>query len=194
MKKISTFFLFASGADLQLLDQCPTEKSKHIGIGGTIFFTGLFAALAAGYALFTVFDNYYIAGALGIIWGLMIFNLDRFIVSSIRKEEKPGRELWSALPRLLLAIIISLIIAKPLELKIFAKEIEPQLIVMEQQVYATQEAEAKSRYEPTMRQHREDIQTLQQEVVTKTRQRDELVRAAQQEADGTGGSKIRNPE
>ncbi|HCW07051.1 MAG TPA: DUF4407 domain-containing protein [Cytophagales bacterium] len=192
MKKINSFFLFASGADLQLLEQCPSDKNKYIGIGGTIFFTGLFAALAAGYALFTIFDSYVISILLGLVWGFMIFNLDRFIVSSMRKEERFARELFTALPRILLAIIISLVIAKPIELKIFGKEIESQLVVMEQQVYASQEANAKMRFEPTIIQARQDIQRLQQEVINKTLERNELLKIAQQEADGTGGTKIKN--
>ena len=192
MKKIISFLLYASGADTQLLEQCQSEKSKYIGIGGTVFFTGLFAALAAAYALFTVFDNYYIAVALGLVWGLMIFNLDRFIVSSMRKEEKIGKELFTALPRIIMAVIISIVIAKPLELKIFEKEIEPELVVMEQEVYASQEAQAKARFESGIEQTRQDIQKLKQEIADKTSQRNELVRTAQQEADGTGGSKIKN--
>src|SRR5438128_1588540 len=118
MNKIPALFVFASGADLQILSQCPSDKNKYIGIGASVFFTGLFAAMAAAYALFTVFDSYVTAVALGLLWGLMIFNLDRFIVSSMRKEERVGRELLSALPRVFLAVVISLVIAKPLELKI----------------------------------------------------------------------------
>lgn len=192
MKKITEFFLFASGADAELLERCPSEKSKYIGIGGTVFFTGLFAAMAAAYALYTVFDNYFISLSLGLIWGLMIFNLDRFIVSSMRKEERLWRELFTALPRILLAIIISLVIAKPIELKIFAKEIEPELVAMEQEVYASQEAKATMRFEPAIGQLKNEIEKLKKEVAEKTQQRNELVNAAQQEADGTGGSKVKN--
>lgn len=182
----------ASGADPKILEQCPTDKNKYVGIGATIFFTGLFAAMAAAYALFTVFDNYVVSILLGMLWGLMIFNLDRYIVSSMRKDSRPYRELITALPRIVLAIAISIVIARPLELKIFAKEIGPELVIMEQQVYARQEAEAKTRFEPVINQIRQDIQTLKSEVVTKSAQRDALVLAAQQEADGTGGSKRRN--
>src|SRR5688572_16203399 len=147
MQKVTSLFLQASGADLKILEQCPSEKSKYTGIGATIFFTGLFAAMAAAYALFTVFDSYWISIGLGILWGLMIFNLDRYIVSSMRKEARFSREFLTAFPRIVLALVISLVIAKPLELKIFAKEIEPELVVMEQQTYAKQEAESKSRFE-----------------------------------------------
>src|SRR5687768_14839136 len=107
MKKITSFFLACSGADSEFLRQCRTETSKYVGMGATIFFTGVFAALAAGYALFTVFDNYWVAAMFGIIWGLMIFNLDRYIVSSMRKEGKFSKEFVMALPRIILAIIIS---------------------------------------------------------------------------------------
>jgi hypothetical protein len=192
MQKINSFFLFASGADLNLLKDCPTEQSKYIGIGATIFFTGIFAALAAAYALFTVFDNYFIAIALGLLWGLMIFNLDRYIVSSMRKDSRFWREFTTATPRLILAIAISLVIAKPLELKIFEKEIEPELVVMEQQAYARQEAETKARYEPTINQLKAEVNVLKTEIVNKSVHRDELVQRAQQEADGTGGSMRRN--
>jgi hypothetical protein len=192
MQKLTSLFLLASGADLKILEQCPSEKSKYAGIGATIFFTGLFAAMAAAYALFTVFDSYVISIALGLLWGLMIFNLDRYIVSSMRKDARPGREFFTALPRIVLAVVISIVIAKPLELKIFAKEIAPELIVMEQQAYAKEDAEIKSRYEPTLVQLRQEVQGLKDEITAKSLQRDALVLAAQQEADGTGGSKRRN--
>jgi hypothetical protein len=192
MQTLTQLLLKASGADLSLLKQCPGEKSKYAGIGATILFTGIFAALAAAYALFTVFDSYWIASGLGLLWGLMIFNLDRYIVSSMRKEGKPGKEFLTALPRIALALIISLVIAKPLELKIFEKEIEPQLVILEQQTYGAQEAETRSRFAPTLSGVRHEIAQLKQEIESKTRQRDALAQKAQQEADGTGGSRVKN--
>jgi hypothetical protein len=192
MQKITRFFLLASGADLKILEQCPSDRNKYAGIGATIFFTGLFAAMAAAYALFTVFDSYWIAALLGLLWGSMIFNLDRYIVSSMRKDSRRYRELFTALPRIALAIVISIIIARPLELKIFGKEIGSELIIMEQQVYARQEGELKSRYDATLTDLKKDVQNLKTEIAQKSLQRDALVLAAQQEADGTGGSKKRN--
>ena len=114
MEKIKHFFWLCSGVHIAILKKCESESSKYVGIGSTIFFTVVFAAMAASYALFTVFDNVWIAIALGIVWGFMIFNLDRYIVSSMRKEGNTKRELLTALPRIILAVIISLVIAKPL--------------------------------------------------------------------------------
>jgi len=192
MQKLTSFFWLCSGADIATLTKCPTEKSKYAGIGATIFFTGLFAALAGGYALYTVFDHAWIAAAGGLLWGLLIFNLDRFIVSSMRKEGKFSREFLMALPRIVLAILISVVIAKPLELKIFEKEINGELIIMEQQQRARQEREVKVRFTATQDSLKSEITTLKQELQSKAAQRDDLLRIAREEADGTGGSKKKN--
>ncbi len=192
MKKITSFFLLCSGADSQLLQKCPTETSKYAGIGATIFFTGLFAALAGGYALHMVFDSIWIASIFGLLWGLMIFNLDRYIVSSMRKDGKFGRELLSASPRIILAIIISIVIAKPLELKIFEKEINPELIIMEQEIRTRQEEKVNLRYAHAQDSLKNEIDQLRAAVISKTKERDTLAIIAQQEADGTGGSRKKN--
>lgn len=192
MSNLNSFFWFCSGADTNILKRCPTETAKYTGIGATVFFTGLFACLSASYALYTVFDNVFTSIVFGLVWGFMIFNLDRFIVSSMRKEGRAGREFAMAIPRLILAILISVVIARPLELKIFEKEIAPELVVMEQEKYAAQESQLTSRFVPYQDTLREQITTLKQEVLEKSGKRDELARIAQEEADGTGGSRRRN--
>ncbi len=192
MQKITNFFWQCSGADLTLLQKCPTESSKYLGIGATIFFTGLFAAMSGAYALYTIFDSIFIASIFGLIWGLMIFNLDRYIVSSMRKEGRFIKEFTLAIPRILLAILISIVIAKPLELKVFDKEIQPELIVMEQEAYARQEEKLRSRFMPVLDSLKSEVGTLKNEIAAMTQKRDELLRIAQEEADGTGGSRRKN--
>ena len=147
MEKLKQFFWLCSGAHNELLKKCPTESSKYVGVGATVFFTGIFAAIACAYALYTVFDNVWTSIAFGIVWGLMIFNLDRYIVSSMRKEGNVKKELLTAFPRIILAVLISLIIAKPLEMKIFSKEIQGELTIMEQQTRTAQESEIRMRYQ-----------------------------------------------
>src|SRR6478736_86009 len=167
MEKLKHFFWLCSGAHIAFLQTCESEASKYVGIGATIFFTGLFAALAATYALYTVFDNMWIASALGLVWGLLIFNLDRYIVSSMRKEGNVKRELLTALPRIILAVIISLVIAKPLELKIFEKEIQAELVIMEQQTYAAQESEIKLRFQADAGKLNQEIALLKRAVANR---------------------------
>ena len=69
MNRIKNFFWWCSGANNQLLTETRTESSKYVGIGATVFFTGVFAALAGAYALNMVFDNYIIAAIFGLVWG-----------------------------------------------------------------------------------------------------------------------------
>lgn len=129
---IQQFFILCSGADKNILFQCRTEWNKYSGIGATIFFTGLLASLSGGYALYTIFrgeaNAMTYALIFGITWGFVILNLDRFIVSSIRKEGNIQKEILQATPRFILAIIISIVIAKPLEVRIFESRIEQQIL------------------------------------------------------------------
>src|SRR5687768_10254111 len=119
MNRIQRFFWWCSGANIKVLADYPTEHSKYFGIGGTVLFTALMASLAGGYSFNTAFDNVYLSILFGAFWGAMIFNLDRYIVSTFGvgdgKKSISWRELWSATPRLLMAILIGFVIAVPLE-------------------------------------------------------------------------------
>ncbi|WP_207428518.1 DUF4407 domain-containing protein [Pedobacter sp. SYSU D00535] len=131
MKKITNFFWFCSGAHVDTLKRFPTEHNKYVGIGATIFFTALFAALSGGYAMYFVFSGspaaIIWAFIFGLLWGLAIFNMDRYIVASISKSGSSNRQILQATPRILLAIMIGIVISRPLELKIFDKEIRQKL-------------------------------------------------------------------
>src|SRR6476469_2194994 len=131
MKKVTDFFWFCSGAHVETLKKYPTEHNKYVGIGATIFFTALFASLSGGYAMYFVFSGSTLAVLFailfGMIWGLAIFNMDRYIVASIKKTGSTEHQIMQALPRILLAIMIGVVISRPLELKIFDKEIRQKL-------------------------------------------------------------------
>ncbi|MGL6039135.1 MAG: DUF4407 domain-containing protein [Soonwooa sp.] len=127
MNGLQYFLILCSGANIHILKKTPSEWNKFAGIGGIVLFTAIFATLSASYAIFTVFDDYWVAVGFGLLWGLMIFNLDRYIVSSIKKTVGWWHQLLMTLPRLALATFLGIIIAKPLELKIFEKEVNKQL-------------------------------------------------------------------
>ena len=129
--QLQRFFWICAGTPVAMIERYPTEHSKYLGIGATIFFTALFAGLSGGYALYFVFSGSSFAELwavlFGLIWGLAIFNLDRYIVSSINKSSKGLKQFYQASPRLVFAVLIAIVIARPLELKIFDKEIHEQL-------------------------------------------------------------------
>lgn len=131
MNKVTRFFWFCSGAHIDTLKKYPIEHNKYVGIGATIFFTALFASLSGGYAMYFVFSGSAFAVGFaiifGLIWGTAIFNMDRYIVSSINKEGTTNQQILQASPRILLAIMIGVVISRPIELKIFDKEIRGKL-------------------------------------------------------------------
>ncbi|HLT06701.1 MAG TPA: DUF4407 domain-containing protein [Cyclobacteriaceae bacterium] len=172
MNKIKEFLWFCSGVFVPLIRRSPSETNKYIGIGGAVLFTGILAALSAGYALYTVFDTVWMAIFFGLLWGLLIFNLDRFIVSSMRKKNSIWSEWKLAIPRLALAVILALVISKPLELKIFEKEINRKL----DEGKALALIETKARLEegfPEIQQLDSAVSTLRQEIREKAAFRDQ---------------------
>ena len=121
------FLMVCSGGNIHILRKTPSEWNKFSGIGGIVLFTAIFATLSAGYAMYTVFDDVLISVGFGVLWGLMIFNLDRYIVSSIKKTGTWWNQILMSIPRLILATFLGIIISKPLELKIFEKEVNKRL-------------------------------------------------------------------
>lgn len=197
MEKLKKFFWFCSGVNQEILLKTPTEHAKYAGMGATVFFTGLFAAISGGYALCFIFNDapmfWRITAAVifGGIWGAMIFNLDRYIVSSMKKGGGFWKEFKVAVPRIILAAIIAFVISKPLELQIFHTSIEYELEIMKQKDIKLQETTLTSRYTAEMATLSSQIKTLKTEIAQATTQRDRLDELARVEADGSGGSNKR---
>ncbi len=188
---LQRFFIFCSGADTDILEQCsPGEQTKYAGIGATVFFTAVMAFIASAYALYTVFDNYYSSIFFGFIWGLLIFNLDRFIVSTIKKRDNFFDEFIQASPRLLLAIIIAIVIAKPLELKIFEKEINQVLLEEKNEMTLANKDQLALQYTPSLEALSTDIVALKKEVADKETSVNELYETYISEAEGRKGTEL----
>lgn len=185
MKK---FFWWCAGADDTILEKCSkSEHVKYAGIGATVLFTGLLASISGAYALHTVFDSVPMAIAFGLLWGAVIFNLDRFIVSTLRKEGKFWKELLQVTPRILLALVLAVVISKPLELKIFDKEI--QAILKEKQAELAIEHKALvGKQFAEVDSVKTEIAAIRQEVDAKLQERNKLYDIVAAEADGTGGT------
>lgn len=119
---LNLFMWRCAGVDIPLLKKCPSDWSKYAGTGGTILFTAVMACLSGGYALETIFDNLLLAIIFGLMWGAMIFNLDRFMVNTMYSDGKHTisiSEIKGGLPRIILAIFLGIVISTPIEMKIF---------------------------------------------------------------------------
>jgi hypothetical protein len=149
---LQNFFILCSGADKEIINEYPTEWNKFAGIGATIFLTACLALLSGGYAMHFVFENVWVSVLFGVFWAIVIFNLDRYIVLSLRKEKIPtstdikreldqnkkeelkserNRLLWHqalmASPRFVIALIIAVTVSKPIELRLFQNRINKEL-------------------------------------------------------------------
>ncbi len=175
--KILRYFWKVAGADRYILEKSTYgDQIKYMCLGGIIVSTGLMAALAGGYAFYTIFEprdyainnvktaasiaNTYnptdiptaiISVIFGIIWGLVIFNIDRFIVTSTGKgdgtEEITKKELKGALPRIIMGAIIALTISKPVEIRMFKTEIDVALYQKQKEKELEFKATTSKKYE-----------------------------------------------
>ncbi|WP_158728420.1 MULTISPECIES: DUF4407 domain-containing protein [unclassified Flavobacterium] len=187
---LKQFFILCSGADKDLLETCSEgEQTKYVGIGATVFFTAVMAFLASAYALFTVFDSVYPAVAFGVVWAFLIFNLDRFIVSTIRKRDQFGAEFLQATPRIILAVIIAIVISKPLEIKIFEKEINTVLLKEKNAMALANKKEVATYFKSDLDKNKAEIDKLKLEITTKEKEVNTLYETYIKEAEGTAGTK-----
>lgn len=143
----SRLLFYSAGVDQQLLKHCPNyDRVKYQGIGGTVLVTAVLAFVSGSYALYTVFaeespshatgiDYYWFFFSMigGLLWSLIIYNLDRFIVSTSGAGDGTDAITWGevfkAIPRFLMACLIGFVISKPLEIRIMKTEIDAQLMI-----------------------------------------------------------------
>jgi hypothetical protein len=169
----------ACGADSYVLERSTyTDHVKYACLGGIVFATGFMAAMAGGYAFYVVFgprgsgaanlpiDNWAVLMSIvfGFVWGLIIFNIDRFIVASTGKgdgtEAITFDEIKAALPRMLMGIIIAITISKPMELKMFSTEIDVKLVENQQDQKKKFTEKIAADYDPKIADLREEIAEL----------------------------------
>lgn len=187
---LQSFFILCSGADKSILDNCSEgERTKFAGIGATVFFTAVLAFIASSYALFTVFNNQFSAMGFGLIWGFLIFNLDRFIVSTIRKTSGFWTEFAQATPRIILAMIIAIVISKPLEIKIFEKEINTVLLKEKNAMAILNKKEIGNYFKSDLDKNKAETKSLKDEIIKKEKEVNVYYQTYIAEAEGTAGTK-----
>ena len=112
------------GADASVLDQVPIETPRFVQMFFVIAGTALISAISMYFALTTgVRIVAWGALPLAIVWALIIFNLDRFLTSTMRSTHSVGRLIGLAIPRVIMAAVIGIVVAEPLVLQIFHNDI-----------------------------------------------------------------------
>ena len=190
---LKRFFWYCAGADREILDRSPySEHVRYASLGGIVLATGIMAGSAGGFGFYTVFKDVTGAIIFGFLWGVMIFNLDRFIVSSSGKGDGTDAITWgelkSSLPRLILALLLGLIISKPLELKIFEPEINSKLQELQLKESQRRKELSEGIYNTDIEKAYTKIDALKQEISDKEKKRDKIADKLQEELAGRTGS------
>ena len=122
---IGDFFIWCAGSDNSILKRCPrSERIKHIGFGSLVLIPAILALVSMTYALSTIGhlqEHLWLAFLGGIVWALIIFSFDRYIVSTHRRklENKDEFKSPSFYLRFLFAFILGIVISHPIVLLYF---------------------------------------------------------------------------
>ncbi len=119
----------------------------------------------------------------GLVWAAVIYNLDRFIVSTTGHGDGTDNvtfgEILRALPRMLMAVLIGFVLSKPLEIRIMKTEIDAALKIEQQEEAKKLQGKVKADHELVVTNIRsskdeltkqkdkktQDLEALRQEVV-----------------------------
>jgi Domain of unknown function (DUF4407) len=134
------FFLWLVGIDASILAiiDSKNETAKYKSLGFVILFTSSLAFISGYYISYISIKSQVISIFLGLIWSIIIFNIDRLIMvsMSIGSSKTSRVNLFTInVVRLVLIILIASTISVPLELAIFKSEIENQISESNQLVF-----------------------------------------------------------
>jgi len=173
-----------AGADERLLALAThSDHVKFQCMGGIVLSTGVMAAFAGGYGFYTIFQpktyalnegthwpTSIMAIAFGMLWGLIILNIDRFIVAGSGKgdgtEAITRKEFLSALPRILMGAIIALTVSKPIEIRMFKTEIDQELNRKQRQIADNYREGVKKKFAPRIDLVNKKIVSMQEEITS----------------------------
>ena len=136
----SNFLLRVAGADPRYIQTVP-DRVRYSSMGAIVLLTAIAATASLTTALFLVFPHHSWLGYLpvGMLWGTIVLNFDRWIVSSIDygpltagEPERSHRarsvsKVAQFGVRFILAALVGLVISEPIVLTIFGPEISQQL-------------------------------------------------------------------
>ncbi|PYD02443.1 DUF4407 domain-containing protein [Microbacterium esteraromaticum] len=112
------------GAEGEILDRVPGETPRFVQMFFVLLGTALVSAISMMFALTTgVQVAIWVAIPLALVWAAIIFNLDRFLTSTMTSTRSVGKMLALALPRVAMAALIGFLVAEPLVLQVFHNDI-----------------------------------------------------------------------
>lgn len=131
---MNNLLYFLSRTDRTIVMNCPPyARAVRQGLGVFVLLTGVLAWISGSYAISNMFlhespdggppvmtpGGWLISAALGLVYAVFIMAIDREVVAATSRK--------MALVRLPLVAVISVVISKPVEMRLFGSSIEQQL-------------------------------------------------------------------
>jgi Domain of unknown function (DUF4407) len=121
-----------AGARPDVLEAAPSARARFIALGGVLLSTGALAVLSAAFAVHMALGVWWpFALLLGIGWGAVVVNLDRMLLVGMAHDASLRRNLVLAVPRVGLALVLGVVIATPLTLQVFHREIDTEIVALQ---------------------------------------------------------------
>ncbi|MBJ7330462.1 MAG: DUF4407 domain-containing protein [Solirubrobacteraceae bacterium] len=143
---VSDRLAWLGGADLEILQRVPNARNRFVQMALVLLTTASLAVVSMTFALADGVDVPWPGAiAFGLVWGVIILNLDRFLVLSMGSTRDVRQLVAMATPRLLMALVLSVVISTPLVLRVFQSDIDAEITQYQAtQAKAQGELEAKS--------------------------------------------------
>jgi uncharacterized protein (UPF0335 family) len=129
-RRLHDALLWLSGVDRATLARCPEgEEARFVAAGGAVLATAVMAAISGTFTFVKFLHApLALAALLGVLFALMIMNLERCVQTSLRRQRHWALTGLFAAPRIALSYFMGLVITIPLMLAVFASDIGKQAV------------------------------------------------------------------
>lgn len=183
---IRRFFWWSAGVVPSVLEKCPTNHAKYTALGVIMVLIAALASVSFAFFLSQSFHIPFVFAWLGsLLWGGLIYSLDRVILTSFRKGET---SFFAVAQRFILTVSLSLIISEPLLLKFFEKEIIREMKQTNQTVSAVARQNATARFQTEVDSLEISSKEIENRLDALKTERDEKEKAVIGEIEGISGS------
>ena len=181
-KAMRNFFFWSAGADVKVLEKCPTEQIKYTAIGVMMLFISLLSCVSFTIFLTISFEfNPFLALIGGVIWACLIFCLERVVLTSFRKGET---SVITIVLRFVLVLSTAFVIGEPLVLSFYAKEIKLEMISQNRSIVTNARQEITARYQEEVSNLESSNNNIQARLDLLKKDRDDKQNAITEEVEG----------
>jgi hypothetical protein len=164
-RRLRKLLIWLSASNKEALELCGETAQDHASVvGGTVAgTTGLAFVSGVFYSGHVLRLPLVLVTPAGAMWALLIMNMDRYVLSVMRRQDTWQRTLIHAGPRLLLSAMCALVIVHALMFGIFAHDVSVQ-VARDNNVNLKADSEVLQKAYPQVKSLQDDIATVQHQL------------------------------